>query len=211
MTEITKDLFMKLANKFFADPNKGPIFRQYCEDVGIRMDMTIEEMKTVINKHHNRLIMWYSYTINEMKDVRLPEIEKEIKELKENGFDAIPSYGKTKFDTFEWTGKDKTYTVSRDTKYIHNYHWHSTKEQCPNKTGIVVDDWSNLSKQMKKDFWRMQYTLYKYDRYMAQKKLKEARKQIAYSKRIIQKLDRLSEEEVRIYYSDVVKDSLEKK
>ncbi len=65
MTEITKDLFMKLANKFFADPNKGPTFRQYCEDVGIRMDMTIEEMKIVINKHHNRLIMWSSYTINE--------------------------------------------------------------------------------------------------------------------------------------------------
>ena len=33
----------------------------------------------------------------------------------------------------------------------------------------------------------------------------------AYSKRVIQKLDRLSEEEVRIYYKDVVKDELEKK
>ena len=57
----------------------------------------------------------------------------------------------------------------------------------------------------------MQRTLLRYDRYMSRKLLAKHRKQIAYSKRVIQKLDRLSEEEVRIYYKDVVKDELEKK
>lgn len=57
----------------------------------------------------------------------------------------------------------------------------------------------------------MQRTLLKYDRYMSRKRLAKHRKQIAYSKRVIQKLDRMSEEEVHIYYRDVVKDELEKK
>ena len=63
---------------------------------------------------------------------------------------------------------------------------------------------------MKKDFWRMQYTILKYDRFLHQKELANAKKQIAYSKRIIQKLDRLSEEEVKIYYREVVEDKLDK-
>ena len=37
---------MKLANKFFSDITEGRVFRKYCNDVGIKMDMTIEEMKT---------------------------------------------------------------------------------------------------------------------------------------------------------------------
>ena len=61
---------------------------------------------------------------------------------------------------------------------------------------------------MKKDFWRVQFTILKYDRFLHQKKLNEAKKQIAYSKRIIQKLDRLSEEEVRIYYKEYFEESL---
>lgn len=55
--EITKDLFMKLANKFFADPSKGRVFREYCEDVGIRMDMTVEEMKTKIRSYHKQKLL----------------------------------------------------------------------------------------------------------------------------------------------------------
>ena len=39
-------------------------------------------------------------------------------------------------------------------------------------------------------------------------KLTNAKKQIAYSKRIIQKLDRLSEEEVRIYYKESFEEAL---
>lgn len=62
---------------------------------------------------------------------------------------------------------------------------------------------------MKKDFWRMQYTILKYDLLLHQKELANAKKQIAYSKRIIQKLDRLSEEEVKIYYREVVEDKLD--
>ena len=61
---------------------------------------------------------------------------------------------------------------------------------------------------MKKDFWRVQYTILKYDRFLHQKELANAKKQIAYSKRVIQKLDRLSEEEVRIYYKESFKESL---
>ena len=62
---------------------------------------------------------------------------------------------------------------------------------------------------MKKDFWRMQYTILKYDRFLHQKELANAKKQITYSKRVIQKLDRLSEEEVNIYYREVVEDKLD--
>ena len=61
---------------------------------------------------------------------------------------------------------------------------------------------------MKKDFWRMQYTILKYDCFLHQKELANAKKQIAYSKRIIQKLDRLSEEEVRIYYKESFEEAL---
>ena len=39
-------------------------------------------------------------------------------------------------------------------------------------------------------------------------KLANVKKQIAYSKRIIQKLDRLSEEEVRIYYKESFEEAL---
>ena len=199
---------MKLANKFFLDITEGRVFRKYCDDVGIEMDMTIEEMKTSIRKFHENKIIWASSTINEEKDSILPEIEKEIMILKKNGLDAIPKFGFKDFNTIDWTGKPKTYTISTDTKHIHSHCWKHIKESKPNKVSFVIDDWSSLSKQMKKDFWRVQFTILKYDRFLHQKKLNEAKKQIAYSKRIIQKLDRLSEEEVRIYYKESFKESL---
>lgn len=209
MTKITQELFMKLANKFFSDNANGMLFRKHCEDVGIRMDMTIEEMKTSIRKFHEKKIEWASYTINIQKDTHLPEIEKEIMILKKNGLDAIPKFGFKDFNTIDWTGKPKTYIISNDTKHIHSHSWRSIKESKPNKVSFVIDDWNSLSKQMKKDFWRMQYTILKYDRFLHQKELANAKKQIAYSKRIIQKLDRLSEEEVKIYYREVVEDKLD--
>lgn len=208
MTKITQELFMKLANKFFSDSDNGKLFRKHCEDVGIKMDFTIEEMKTSIRKFHENKIIWASSTINEEKDSILPEIEKEIMILKKNGLDAIPKFGFKDFNTIDWTGKPKTYTISTDTKHIHSHCWKHIKESKPNKVSFVIDDWSSLSKQMKKDFWRVQFTILKYDRFLHQKKLNEAKKQIAYSKRIIQKLDRLSEEEVRIYYEESFEESL---
>lgn len=209
MTKITQELFMKLANKFFSDNANGMLFRKHCEDVGIRMDMTIEEMRTSIRKFHEKKIEWASYTINIQKDTHLPEIEKEIKILKKNGLDAIPKFGFKDFNTIDWTGKPKTYIISNDTKHIHSHSWRSIKESKPNKVSFVIDDWDSLSNQMKRDFWRMQYTILKYDRFLHQKELANAKKQIAYSKRVIQKLDRLSEEEVKIYYREVVEDKLD--
>ena len=209
MTKITQELFMRLANKFFSDSDNGNLFRKHCEDVGIRMDMTIEEMKTSIRKYHEKKIEWASYTINIQKDTHLPEIEKEIKILKKNGLDAIPKFGFKDFNTIDWTGKPKTYIISNDTKHIHSHGWRHIKESKPNKVSFVIDDWDSLSNQMKKDFWRMQYTILRYDRFLHQKELANAKKQIAYSKRIIQKLDRLSEEEVKIYYRKVVEDKLD--
>ena len=209
MTKITQELFMKLANKFFSDNANGKLFRKHCEDVGIRIDMTIEEMKTSIRKFHEKKIEWASYTINIQKDTHLPEIEKEIKILKKNGLDAIPKFGFKDFNTIDWTGKPKTYIISNDTKHIHSHGWRHIKESKPNKVSFVIDDWDSLSNQMKRDFWRMQYTILKYDRFLHQKELANAKKQIAYSKRIIQKLDRLSEEEVKIYYRKVVEDKLD--
>jgi hypothetical protein len=201
---------MQLANKFFSDSTKGKVFRKYCEDVGIRMDMTIEEMRTSIRDFHEGKIRWASFTKNEEKDIFLPKIEEEIAHLKKDGFDAIPKFGHRDFDTLDWTGKPKSFTVSNDTKHIHSHSWRSTKEQKPNKVSFVIDNWTSLSKQMKKDFWRMQYTILKYDRFLHQKELEKAKKQIAYSKRVIQKLDRLSEEEVKIYYREVVEAKLDK-
>lgn len=209
MTKITQELFMRLANKFFSDTDNGKLFRKHCEDVGIRIDMTIEEMKTSIRKFHEKKIEWSSYTINIQKDTHLPEIEKEIKILKKNGLDAIPKFGFKDFNTIDWTGKPKTYIISNDTKHIHSHGWRHIKESKPNKVSFVIDDWDSLSNQMKRDFWRMQYTILKYDRFLHQKELANAKKQIAYSKRIIQKLDRLSEEEVKIYYRKVVEDKLD--
>lgn len=209
MTKITQELFMRLANKFFSDTDNGKLFRKHCEDVGIRIDMTIEEMKTSIRKFHEKKIEWASYTINIQKDTHLPEIEKEIKILKKNGLDAIPKFGFKDFNTIDWTGKPKTYIISNDTKHIHSHGWRHIKESKPNKVSFVIDDWDSLSNQMKRDFWRMQYTILKYDRFLHQKELANAKKQIAYSKRIIQKLDRLSEEEVKIYYRKVVEDKLD--
>ena len=209
MTKITQELFMKLANKFFSDNANGKLFRKNCEDVGIKMDITIEEMKTSIRKFHEKKIEWASYTINIQKDTHLPEIEKEIKILKKNGLDAIPKFGFKDFNTIDWTGKPKTYIISNDTKHIHSHGWRHIKESKPNKVSFVIDDWDSLSNQMKRDFWRMQYTILKYDRFLQQKELANAKKQIAYSKRIIQKLDRLSEEEVKIYYRKVVEDKLD--
>lgn len=209
MTKITQELFMKLANKFFSDTDNGKLFRKHCEDVGIRMDMTIEEMKTSIRNFHDKKIEWASYTINIQKDTYLPEIEKEIKILKKNGFDAIPKFDFKDFNTIDWAGKPKTSIISNDTKHIHSHGWIHIKDSKPNKVSFVIDEWSSLSKQMKKDFWRMQYTILKYDRFLHQKELANAKKQIAYSKRIIQKLDRLSEEEVKIYYREVVEDKLD--
>lgn len=139
----------------------------------------------------------------------LPNIEKEIENLKKEGLNAIKKFGHKDFDTLDWTGKPKTFTVSDDTKHIHSHSWRSVKEHKPNKVSFVIDDWSSLSKQMKKDFWRMQYTILKYDRFLHQKELTNAKKQIAYSKRIVQKLDRLSEEEVKIYYREVVEAKLD--
>lgn len=209
MTKITQELFMKLANKFFSDITEGRVFRKYCNDVGIKMDMTIEEMKTSIRKFHETKIIWASYTINIQKDTNLPEIEKEIKILKKNRLDAIPKFGFKDFNTIDWIGKPKTYIISNDTKHIHSHCWRSIKESKPNKVSFVIDDWDSLSNQMKRDFWRMQYTILKYDRFLHQKELANAKKQIAYSKRVIQKLDRLSEEEVKIYYREVVEDKLD--
>ena len=200
---------MKLANKFFSDSDNGKLFRKHCEDVGIKMDITIEEMKTSIRKFHEKKIEWASYTINIQKDTYLPEIEKEIEILKKNGLDAIPKFGFKDFNTIDWRGNPKTYIISNDTKHIHSHCWRSIKESKPNKVSFVIDEWSSLSKQMKKDFWRMQYTILKYDRFLHQKELVNAKKQIAYSKRVIQKLDRLSEEEVKIYYREVVEDKLD--
>lgn len=58
MTKVTQEMFMQLANKFFSDPIKGKFFRKCCEDVGIRIDMTIEEMKTEIRQFHEAKIKW---------------------------------------------------------------------------------------------------------------------------------------------------------
>lgn len=209
MTKITQELFMQLANKFFSDPTKGKFFKKCCEDVGIDMDTTIEEMKTSIRMFHEDKIKWASYQINEEKDVYLPAIEKEIENLKKDGFNAISKFGYKDFNTIDWTGKPKIYTVSNDTKHIHSHSWRSIKEHKPNKVSFVIDDWDSLSKQMKKDFWRMQFTILKYDRFLHQKELTNAKKQIAYSKRIIQKLDRLSEEEVKIYYREIAEAKLD--
>ena len=200
---------MKLANKFFSDITEGRVFRKYCNDVGIETDMIIEEMKTKIRSYHKDRIAWSDTVINTLKDVRLPEIEAAIKTLEEKGFDAIQKYGNQIMKTFDWTGKEKTYKVE-NARLIKSLGFYTTKEHCPNKTCILIENWDDLSNQMKREFWRMQRTLLRYDRYMSRKRLAKHRKQIAYSKRIIQKLDRLSEEEVKIYYREVVEATLDK-
>ena len=66
--EITKDLFMKLANKFFADPSKGRVFREYCENVGIRMDMTVEEMAGLCKQVYDCMFLW-NHTTEQFMDM----------------------------------------------------------------------------------------------------------------------------------------------
>ena len=141
---------MKLANRFFSDSDNGKLFRKHCEDVGIRMDITIEEMKTSIRKFHEKKIIWASSTINEEKDLILPEIEKEIEILKKNGLDAIPKFGFKDFNTIDWRGIPKTYIISNDTKHIHSHCWRSIKESKPNKVSFVIDEWGLTFKSNEK-------------------------------------------------------------
>lgn len=203
---ITNETFRKLANHFFKDEKRGKLFRDACESIGIDLELSVEEMKTSLRNYHKRTIESYSTKINLIKDVTLPNIEKNIKDLEDNGLSAIRKF---RGDTFRTSNRSGTvdYPVT-DGRIIAT---HSTYNVCAlNKVYLVVDNWESLSKNMKSQFWKVQRTLFRFDRYLIQKDLKEYRKQLAYSKRVIEKLDRLSEEEVKIYYREMVEADLDK-
>lgn len=204
--EITNETFRKLANYFFKDEKRGKLFRDACESIGIDLELSVEEMKTSLRNYHKRQMEISSTRINLIKDVTLPNIEKNIKELEEKGFSAIREF---RASTFKITrGKGELEYQVTNARVIST---HNTYKVCePNKVYLVIDNWESLSKNMKKQFWRMQRTLFRFDRYLIQKDLKEYRKQLAYSKRIVEKLERLSEEEIKIYYREYVEDSLDK-
>ena len=204
--DITNEAFRKLANFFFKDEKRGKLFREACESVGINLEYTVEEMKTSLRNFHKRNIEMFSTKINLIKDVTLPNIERNIKDLEEKGFSAIRIFRGNTFRTSNRSGV-VDYPV-KDGRIIAT---HRTYNVCAlNKVYLVVDNWESLSKNMKSQFWRMQRTLFRFDRFLVQKDLKEFRKQLAYSRRIIEKLDRLSEEEVKLYYKKMVEDDLDK-
>lgn len=203
---ITNETFIKLANHFFKDEKRGKLFRDACESVGINLEFSIEEMRTSLRNFHKRNIERLSTKINLIKDVTLPNIEKNIKDLEDNGLSAIRKFRGSTFRTSNCSGV-VDYPVT-DGRIIAT---HSTYNVCAlNKVYLVVDNWESLSKNMKSQFWRMQRTLFRFDRFLVQKDLKEYRKQLAFSRRIVEKLDRLSEEEVKVYYKKMVEDSLDK-
>lgn len=203
---ITNEMFIKLANFFFKDEKRGKLFREACESVGINLELSVEEMRTSLRNFHKRNIERFSTKINLIKDVTLPNIEKNIKDLEKNGLSAIRIFRGNTFRTSNRSGV-VDYPVI-DGRIIAT---HSTYNVCAlNKVYLVVDNWESLSKNMKSQFWRMQRTLFRFDRFLVQKDLKEFRKQLAYSRRVVEKLDRLSEEEVKIYYQKMVEDDLDK-
>jgi len=204
--DFTNEAFRKLANFFFKDEKRGKLFREACESVGINLEYTVEEMKTSLRNFHKRNIEMFSTKINLIKDVTLPNIERNIKDLEEKGFSAIRIFRGNTFRTSNSSGV-VDYPV-KDGRIIAT---HSTYKVCAlNKVYLVVDNWESLSKNMKSQFWRMQRTLFRFDRFLVQKDLKEFRKQLAYSRRVVEKLDRLSEEEVKVYYKKMVEDDLDK-
>jgi hypothetical protein len=203
---ITNEAFRKLANFFFKDEKRGKLFREACESVGINLQLSVEEMRTSLRNFHKRNIERLSTKINLIKDVTLPNIERNIKELEEKGLSAIRIFRGNTFRASNRSGV-VDYPV-KDGRIIAT---HSTYNVCAlNKVYLVVDNWESLSKNMKSQFWRMQRTLFRFDRFLVQKDLKEFRKQLAYSRRIVEKLDRLSEEEVKVYYQKMVEDDLDK-
>lgn len=203
---ITNERFIKLSNFFFKDEKRGKLFREACESVGINLELSVEEMKTSLRNFHKRNIERLSTKINLIKDVTLPNIEKNIKDLEKNGLSAIRKFRGYTFRTSNRSGV-VDYPVT-DGRIIAT---HSTYNVCAlNKVYLVVDNWESLSKNMKSQFWRMQRTLFRFDRFLVQKDLKEYKKQLAYSRRIVEKLDRLSEEEVKVYYKKMVEDDLGK-
>ena len=203
---ITNETFRKLANFFFKDEKRGKLFRDACESVGIDLELSVEEMKTSLRNYHKRKIESYSTKINLIKDVTLPNIERNIKDLEDNGLSAIRKFRGSTFRTSNRSGVvDYPFT---DGRIIST---HNTYNVCAlNKVYLVVDNWENLSKNMKSQFWKMQRTLFRFDRFLVQKDLKEYRKQLAYSRRIIEKLDRLSEEEVKVYYKEIMEAPIDK-
>lgn len=203
---ITNETFRKLANFFFKDEKRGKLFRDACESIGIDLELSVEEMKTSLRNYHKRKIKSYSTKINLIKDVELPNIEKNIKDLEDNGLSAIRKFYGSTFRTSNRSGT-VDYPVT-DGRIIAT---HSTYAVCAlNAVYLVVDNWETLSKNMKSQFWRMQRTLFRFDRFLVQKDLKEQRKQLAYSRRIVEKLDRLSEEEVKVYYKEMMEADLDK-
>ena len=204
---ITNETFRKLANYFFKDEKRGKLFRDACESIGLDLELSVEEMKTSLRNYHKRLMEISSTRINLIKDVKLPNIERDIKDLEDKGFSAIRKFHGSTFRTYNRSCTAVDYPVT-DGRIIAT---HSTYAVCAlNKVYLVVDNWETLSKNMKSQFWRMQRTLFRFDRLLVQKDLKEIRKQLAYSRRIIEKLDRLSEEEVKVYYKEVMEAPLNK-
>lgn len=204
--EITNELFRKLANYFFKDEKRGELFKNACESIGIDLELTIEEMKTTLRNYHKNMIVRYSTEINLIKDVTLPNIEKNIKVLEDNGLSAIKKFRANTFRVHGGRGV-VDYPVT-DARIISTHNTYSGCEL--NKVYFMVDNWESLSKNMKSQLWRMQRTLFRFDRFLVQKNLKELRKQLAHSRRIVEKLNRLSEEEIKIYYKDVMEAKLDK-
>lgn len=204
--EITNETFRKLANHFFKDEKRGKLFRDACESIGIDLELSLEEMKTSLRNYHKRQIEKSSRSVNIVKDITLPNIERNIKDLEDNGLSAIRKFRGSTFKSVR-----PSCVIEQQVTDGRIIATHSTYNVCElNKAYIVVDNWESLSKNMKSQLWKVQRTLFRLDRFLVQKELKEHRKQIAYSKRIVEKLDRLSEEEVKVYYKKMVEDDLDK-
>lgn len=204
--EITNETFRKLANYFFKDEKRGKLFRDACESIGIDLEITKEEMMTSLRNFHTNNIVRCSTKINIIKDITLPNIEKNIKDLEDNGLSAIRKFRGSTFKSIR-----PSCTIERPVTDGRIIATHSTYNVCElNKAYIVVDNWESLSKNMKSQLWKVQRTLFRLDRFLIQKELKEYRKQLAYSKRIVEKLHRLSEEEVKVYYKEYLEAKLDK-
>ena len=196
--------------KKLTEANLDERFLNIAKSCGIICDLTAEGKRFALYRYYVNRIKECSDRINLLKHSVLPTLESNLKKFNEHQDAALNEpyrdveLEKTSAGLFEVKLKK-----IENAKMISTYGWNgrSPKSYKTGKCKIVVENFDELPYKLKKKFVDMQTTLVLYDIYKYKKELKAVREYISDAKKLLRKLDRLSEEEVNIYYDRMKSDN----
>ncbi len=183
--------------------------RKTFEEEGVHEEYTNPEKRTWLNDYVRNELRNLSAHKSWLKQIGLPMIEYKIKYLKlTHELDTtthVPTFKRdgTKYDFGNRMPKGgKAYEITTRGARDH----YLTGRFRVGESHLVIEDTENIPECVHRYLEDTQMALYKYDRWRLQKDLKETKIEMNELNKLNAKLERITDEEVNIYYSRYVKE-----